>query len=392
MYLPLAAVVAALVLAAAVGLGRAAPWLAQRLRNGPLGVERLALIATGVVVTAMLLGTQLRNQQYASTALLWNDVLDHDPGNYRALWNFADMMNHQGKEAEAFELADKALERKPSCDIYSHLAAVHLTKGDYDTAERFCRRGLELQLAVLPADHRAVLATQGDLAAALRLQGKTTEADAICSTNIAAMRRVLGTDHTVTLSAEQIIAEGLAQRGDDAEAESLARSVLDRARTAKGPTDPIVINATVALARVLDTAGRPAEAQRVIQGALDGVIRKGSSRSNDRLLLEDLLAEFLERDGRIDEAVAVRRRVADMNERFYGKQHPLTSSALNKHALATAAQATARGNHTQAAEIYAQLYATYKEGLEVDHAETRAVEAKLQAARQRAAEAAQPRP
>ena len=237
-----------------------------------------------------------------------------------------------------------------------------------------------------------MLATQGDLAAALRLQGKTAEADAICSTNIAAMRRVLGTDHTVTLSAEQIIAEGLAQRGDDAEAEALARSVLDRARKAKVPTDPIVINATVALARVLDTAGRPAEAQRVIQGALDAVIRKGSSRPNDRLLLEDLLAEFLERDGRIDEAVAVRRRVADMNERFYGKQHPLTSSALNKHALATAAQATARGNHTQAAEIYAQLYATYKEGLEVDHAETRAVEAKLQAARQRAAEAAQPRP
>ena len=276
MYLPLAAVVAALVLAAAVGLGRAAPWLAQRLRNGPLGVERLALIATGVVVIAMLLGTQLRNQQYASTALLWNDVLDHDPGNYRALWNFADMMNHQGKEAEAFELADKALERKPSCDIYSNLAAVHLTKGDYDTAERFCRRGLELQLAVLPPDHRAVLATQGDLAAALRLQGKTAEADAICSTNIAAMRRVLGTDHTVTLSAEQIIAEGLAQRGDYAEAEAVARSVLDRARKAKGPTDPIVINATVALARVLDTAGRPAEAQRVIQGALDAVIRKGS--------------------------------------------------------------------------------------------------------------------
>ena len=392
MYLPLAAVVAALVLAAAVGLGRAAPWLAQRLRNGPLGVERLALIATGVVVIAMLLGTQLRNQQYASTALLWNDVLDHDPGNYRALWNFADMMNHQGKEAEAFELADKALERKPSCDIYSNLAAVHLTKGDYDTAERFCRRGLELQLAVLPPDHRAVLATQGDLAAALRLQGKTTEADAICSTNIAAMRRVLGTDHTVTLSAEQIIAEGLAQRGDYAEAEAVARSVLDRARKAKGPTDPIVINATVALARVLDTAGRPAEAQRVIQGALDAVIRKGSSRPNDRLLLEDLLAEFLERDGRIDEAVAVRRRVADMNERFYGKQHPLTSSDLNKHALATAAQATARGNHAQAAEIYARLYATYQEGLEVDHAETRAVEAKLQAARQRAAETAQPRP
>jgi tetratricopeptide (TPR) repeat protein len=390
MYLPLAAVVAALVLAAAVGFGRATPWLSQRLPYGPRGVERLALAATGIIVIALLLGTQLRNQQYASTALLWNDVLDHDPGNYRALWNFADMMNLQGKEAEAFELADKALERKPSCDIYSNLAAVHLTKGDYATAERFCRRGLERQLAVLPADHRAVLATQGDLATALRLQSKTVEADEICSTNIGAMRRVLGVDHTVTLSAEQIIAEGLAQRGAYQDAETLARSVLARALKAKGPTDPIVINATVALARVLDTAGRPADAQRAIQGALNAVIRKGSPRPNDRLLLEDLLAEFLERDGKIDEAVAVRRRVADMNERVYGKQHPLTASALNKHALATAAQATSRGNNAQAAEIYARLYETHTESLGVDHVETRAVDAKLQAARQRAEQPAQP--
>jgi tetratricopeptide (TPR) repeat protein len=390
MYLPLTAVVAALVLAAAVGVRRAAPWLSQRLPHGPRGVERLALAATGIVFIALLLGTQLRNQQYASTALLWNDVLDHDPGNYRALWNFADMMNLQGKQAEAFELADKALERKPSCDIYNNLAAVHLAKGDYATAEHFCRRGLERQLAALPADHRAVLATQGDLAAVLRLQGKTAEGDALCSSVIGVMRRVLGDDHTVTLSAEQIIAEGLANRGDYQEAETLARSVLARALKAKGPTDPIVINATVALARVLDTAGSPADAQRAIQGALNAVIRKGSPRPNDRLLLEDLLAEFLERDGKIDEAVAVRRRVADMNERVYGKQHPLTASALNKHALATAAQATSRGNHAQAAEIYARLYETYKESLGGDHVETRAVDAKLQAARQRAEHPAQP--
>ena len=375
-------------LAATEAFRRAAAWLP----GGTRSAERLALGATGVVIVALIMGTQLRNHQYSSPALLWLDVLDHDPGNYRALWSFADVMNELGKESEAFALADKALERKPTCDVYNRLAAVHLMKGDYDAAERFCRRGLELQSAVLPPDHRAVLCTQGDLAAALRLHGKLAEADAICAGIVDSMRRVLGSDHQATLSAEQIVAEGLAQRGDFQAAETRARDVLARARKTRGQNDPIAINASVTLARVLDTAGRTADAQRVIQEALDTVIRRGSRRDTDRLMLEDLSAGFLERDGRIDEAVAARRRQADLCERLHGKDDPITSSARLKYVLATAAQADARGNHAQAAEIYARFYESYKQSLGADHATTRDLETKLNAARSRAAGASQPAP
>lgn len=353
--------------------------------------ERLALGVIGGVFLALIIGTQLRNHQYSSPALLWMDVLNHDPGNYRALWSFADIMNELGRESETFALADKALERKPTCDVYNRLAAVHLQKGNYDTAERFCRRGLEHQLAVLPPDDRAVLCTQGDLATALRMHGKIAEADAIC-TAMPSMRRVLGANHQATLGAEQIMAEGLAERGDYQAAETLARDVLARARKIRGWNDPIAINAAVALARVLDKSGRSADAERVIQEALDTVIRQGSRRENDRMMLEDLAAEFLERDGRIDEAVAIRRRQADLLERLRGKDHPLTSSARIKYVLSTAAQADARGNYAQAAEIYARFYESYKQSLGADHSRTRDIESKLNAARSRAASAPPPSP
>ncbi len=388
MYLPLAPVVAAIVLAAAEAFGRAAP----RLSGGARGAARYALGLFGVAIVALTVGTLLRNYQYSSPTRLWSDVLEHDPGNYRALWGFADIMDEMGRESETFELADRALERKPTCNVYNALAFVHLQKGNYDTAERYCRRGLARQLAVLPPDNRYLLCTQGDLATALRMNDKIAEADAICTSAIEAMRRVLGVDHPATLSTEQIMAEGLAERGDYQAAETLARDVLARAQKIRGRNDPIAINAAVVLARVLDTAGRPADAQRVVQEALDTVIRQGSRRENDRLMLEDLSVEFLERTGRLDEVVAIRRRHSDLCERLHGMNSPLTVSARIKYVLATAAQADARGNHTQAAEIYSQFYESYRQSLGADHVRTRDIESKLNAARGRAAAAPQPLP
>ena len=111
-----------------------------------------------------------------------------------------------------------------------------------------------------------------------------------------------------------------------------------------------------------------------------------------RLMLEDLSVEFLERTGRLDEVVAIRRRHADLCERLHGMNSPLTVSARIKYVLATAAQADARGNHTQAAEIYSRFYESYKQNLGADHVRTREIESKLNAARSRAAAAPQPLP
>jgi len=384
MYLPLAAVLAAVVL----GVAELGPRLVRGTTTGAASVGRTGMIAAAIVAAGLILLTHSRNQLYWSKAAIWSDVLDHDPGNYRALWQFATMLERSGDEARAFECADRALDRKPSCDVYGTLAGIRLAAGDHEGAERRCRRGLERQRAALPSDDRAVLCTTGDLATALWLQGKGNEAEQLCAASIADMRRVLGEDHAVTLRAEQFIAEGLAKRGDHAAAEALARQALARAREAEAPGGPIAVNAAVTLSRVLGAADKPTEAERLMRQTLDEVIRQGSRQQNDRLMIEATWAEFLEKSGRIDEAVAVRRRVVDTTERLHGRDSVLTASALNKHALAVAAQASARGDHARAVDIYSRVHAFYREGLGPDHADTLAVAAKLQTALKQATRAA----
>ena len=377
MYLPLAAVLAAVVL----GVTELGPRMLRGAATGEASVGRTGLIAAAIVATGLILLTHTRNQLYWSKAAIWNDVLDHDPGNYRALWQLATMLDRSGDEAGAFEAADRALDRKPSCDVYGTLAGIRLSAGDHEGAERRCRRGLERQRAALPSDDRAVLCTTGDLATTLGLQGKADEAEQLCLTSIADMRRVLGADHAVTLRAEQFIAGGLSKRGEHAAAEDLARNTLARARKTKGAVDPVAVNAAMTLARVLDAADNPAAAERLMRQTLDEVIRKGPRQQNERLIIEGMWAEFLEKSGRIDEAVAVRRRVVDATERLHGRDSVLTATALNKHALAMATQASARGDHARAADIYSRVHAAYREGLGPDHADTLAVEAKRQAAK-----------
>ncbi|MFM8805213.1 MAG: tetratricopeptide repeat protein [Planctomycetia bacterium] len=375
MYLPLAAVVGAVV----VGTHRLACVYGPRLVPG-LSTERLRRAgrwALAAIVVPLALLTLARNALYHSPARIWNDVIDHDPGNHRALWRFAEMMMQQGDEAAAIELADRALDRRPSCDVFANLAATKLVAGDYAAAERLCRRGLERQESKLPPDHFAVLCTSGDLAAALRLQGKLTEANELCEPRLEAMRRVIGRDHSATLAAEQIVAEAMAERGDHAAAQALARDVLARARKTKGLTHPIAVNAAVALGRVLDAAGRHDEACSVIRETRAAVQRKSVRRPNDLFLLDDVLAEFLGNGGRFAEAEAIRRRLADETERVHGKDHPLTASAFNKHALAIAALESSRGRHAAAAAISRQLLATFEAGLGADHPETRSVAGRL---------------
>jgi hypothetical protein len=92
---------------------------------------------------------------------------------------------------------------------------------------------------------------------------------------------------------------------------------------------------------------------------------------------------LLEKAGRLDEVVAVRHRIAAAYERSQGRSNPMTASAVDKHLLAVAALATARGDHARAAEIYGRFVDKYRSALGPDHADTRALEAKRNAAVER---------
>jgi tetratricopeptide (TPR) repeat protein len=387
MYLPLAAVLATLVLGVAELGPRLGPRLGSQLgsrmlrgaANHEATLSRAGMVTAAVIAIVLVGLTHARNNVYRSGTAVWMDVLEHDPDNYRALWQLAVKLDWLGNEQDAFAMADRALDGKPSCEVYADLARAKLSAGDYQAAERRFRRGLERQRDALPADSRAVFSATNDLATALHLAGRVEEATDLSEAAIADMRRVLGVDDTITLRAEQFIAEGLAKRGDHAAAEELARAALHQARLARTAGDPIAVAGAISLSRVLSEASQAAEAEQIVTRAIDDLSHLGPRREGERLVLEDLRAELLEKEDRFDEAVDVRRRIASTYERLQGRDSPLTASAIDKHALALAAQATARGDHAQAVEIYGRMVEKYRAGLGADHPDTRGMAAKWQA-------------
>jgi hypothetical protein len=93
-----------------------------------------------------------------------------------------------------------------------------------------------------------------------------------------------------------------------------------------------------------------------------------------------VLATILERNGRLDEAVAVRRALAAEAEQAFGPQHPRSQEAATRLALTMAAQCTARGDHAGAVRLYRLLAEGFERSLGAEHPETQAIKKQLAAA------------
>jgi tetratricopeptide (TPR) repeat protein len=111
MYLPLAAVVVAAVLAA-IALGRRVPaWTAGRVSAGAM---RVASMAVPLVATALLASATLaRNRLYASEEAIWLDVLRTRPDNLRAYRNLGNTAIESGRADDALRYAQEILKRLP---------------------------------------------------------------------------------------------------------------------------------------------------------------------------------------------------------------------------------------------------------------------------------------
>jgi tetratricopeptide (TPR) repeat protein len=333
-----------------------------------------------VAIMLLVIATQLRNQLYSNVTNFWMDVLKQDDGNHRANWAMAGVFDANGETDVAMILAEKAVARRPAAAVFRSLADFHVQSGNYATALRMLRRGVEVQQAALGPDHEAVLGISGDLAATLRLAGEREEAEKLCEEILEPMRRVLGQDDPATLGVELMLAEQLSRSGDHAAAVDQSREILRRARTAQGPAAPATINAVTVLATCLTTAGRSAEAEQLVRSTQSDLSRRPRTRPADLLTLGGMLATILEETGRLDEAVALRRQLATDAARRYGEQRGEARSTATKLGMAMAAQAMKQGNPAEAARLYRLILDAYSTSLGPDHPETVAVREKLKAA------------
>ena len=106
MYLPLAAVLVAIVLAGHALLVRLAP--AGRVR------QRIAAAMIVVVVLLFVVMTLKRNTAYASEMTMWADVVNQQPDNGRARYNLANALLKAGRISDAIPVSQEAIRLRPN--------------------------------------------------------------------------------------------------------------------------------------------------------------------------------------------------------------------------------------------------------------------------------------
>ena len=165
MYLPLAPLVAAMVLGGYVvcrklGQSKPLPWPAVKACVACLAV---------VIATALAIRTYLRNQDYSSDLAIWRDTVTKAPNNFRAHNNMGIALADRGNIKEAIARYQRALELNPRyAEAHYNLGTALAGQERVDEAITHYNKALE----IYPSSARV----HYNLGAALIQQGKLDEA------------------------------------------------------------------------------------------------------------------------------------------------------------------------------------------------------------------------
>jgi tetratricopeptide (TPR) repeat protein len=166
MYLPLAAVVAAVILAAYLAWERCARADEGRRRAGQFLAAILILSSTVALGGA----TFLRNKDYASVMTIWSDTAGKAPHNARAWNNLGWELRETGDYQGALDCLNRAITLRPRyADAYTNRAYTYASMKRFDEALADCNKAIEFKpdLAA-PYNNRGNLYDQrGELGKAL---------------------------------------------------------------------------------------------------------------------------------------------------------------------------------------------------------------------------------
>ena len=171
MYLPLAAVVA-LVVVTADRITRGPP-SAAILEPAPSRSRLWTAVGPAVLCcVALVLGctTVRRNIDYRSALSIWRDTVEKCPDNWRALCNLGDEYASLGDLERAVELFDQSIQLKPNEAVtFNNRGDTFLKQGDLDRARHDFQHALEIN-SRFPAAHANLglaFAAAGDFESAL---------------------------------------------------------------------------------------------------------------------------------------------------------------------------------------------------------------------------------
>ena len=142
MYLPLAAVAAAVILVAYLAWERLAGADEGRRLPGQLLAAILILSAAAALGRA----TFLRNKDYATVMAVWSDAARKAPRNPRALNNFGWELRNRGDYQGALDRLNRAIELYPRyADAYNNRAYTYASMKRFDEAFDDCNKAIEFK-------------------------------------------------------------------------------------------------------------------------------------------------------------------------------------------------------------------------------------------------------
>jgi tetratricopeptide (TPR) repeat protein len=165
MYLPLASVVAFLVLGCYLLGVRALDRLPVVIQHKE-ACKRIGLALVTLIVAILGVATARRNVDYSSEIAMWADVVRKRPDNARGHNNLGSIFLNHGRTQDAMDEFAEAIRVSPTY-AYAHynLGAALITLGNLDQAKLHLIEALRLN----PQDHRAHF----NLGAILGVQGQT---------------------------------------------------------------------------------------------------------------------------------------------------------------------------------------------------------------------------
>jgi tetratricopeptide (TPR) repeat protein len=160
MYLPLAAVIA-LIVVGAFEIGK-------RLFSGQQG-RLLGYAFSGSVVALFIFLTIQRNRDYDSEVTIWQDTVESCPHNLRAHYNLAHALAQEGRVSEAIEQYEQALRINPdNADAHNNLGAALMRQGRLPEAMEQYEQALRIE--------PDFAAAHNNLGLALMKEGRVPEA------------------------------------------------------------------------------------------------------------------------------------------------------------------------------------------------------------------------
>jgi tetratricopeptide (TPR) repeat protein len=131
MYLPLAAVIALVVLAG--------DWLLERMADtmswSAAGKTSISALICLIIAGSLMAGTIERNRDYQSQSAIWRSVVKARPGNLRARYNLALALTSEGRRTEAMEQFEEVLKTDPRhVQAHTDLGLLLAGRGQWDQA------------------------------------------------------------------------------------------------------------------------------------------------------------------------------------------------------------------------------------------------------------------